>query len=68
MAIGDDAVAAGMAAMTGGEDADTLDTEMNKTRDYIAQRTKRTSPNLDFWVQSAAPAHADYRVWIKVMP
>ena len=39
MATGDDALAAGMAIMTGAEAAHTLDTEMNKTRDYIAQRT-----------------------------
>lgn len=37
MAIGDAALAAGMDILTGGEQANTLDTEENKTRDYIAQ-------------------------------
>lgn len=44
MATGDDAVAAGMAVMTGSELANTLDTEMNLTRDYIAQRTRTVTP------------------------
>lgn len=39
MATGDDAVAAGMTIMTGAELANTLDTEINLTRDYIAQRS-----------------------------
>lgn len=39
MATGDDAVAAGMDILSGNEPANTLDTEMNKTRDYLAQRT-----------------------------
>lgn len=37
MAIGDDAVLAGMDIVTGSELANTIDTEINKTRDYIAQ-------------------------------
>lgn len=37
MAIGDAAAAAGMDVLTGNELANTLDTEENKTRDYIAQ-------------------------------
>lgn len=41
MATGDDAVAAGMDILTGNELANTLDTEENKTRDYIAQRTDK---------------------------
>lgn len=36
MAIGDDATAAGMSVLTGNELANTLDTEDNRTRDYIA--------------------------------
>lgn len=39
MAIGDDAIAAGMDLVPGSAPANTLDTEDNKTRDYIAQRT-----------------------------
>ena len=64
-AIGDDAAAAGMdlvpatAPVTGGDD------EINKTRDYIAQRAKRTSPTIDIYVQATAPAHSPGRVWIK---
>lgn len=37
MAVGDDALAAGMDLVTGSELANTIDTEINKTRDYIAQ-------------------------------
>lgn len=44
MAIGDDALAAGMDILTGNELANTLDTEENKTRDYIAQRTNAITP------------------------
>ena len=44
MATGDDALAAGMDIMTGSEQANTLDTEMNLTRDYIAQRTSAVTP------------------------
>jgi hypothetical protein len=39
MAIGDDAIAAGMDVVLGTELASTIDTEINLTRDYIAQRT-----------------------------
>ena len=39
MAIGDDALAAGMQLVSGSALANTLDTEENRTRDYIAQRT-----------------------------
>lgn len=46
MAIGDDALAAGMDILTGNELANTLDTEENKTRDYIAQRTSAVTPVL----------------------
>ena len=42
--IGDAAAAAGMAVLTGGEDAATLDEEVNRTRDYIAQRTSTVQP------------------------
>lgn len=44
MATGDAATAAGMATMTGNEPANTLDTEINLTRDYIAQRTNTVTP------------------------
>lgn len=44
MAIGDDALAAGMEIMTGQEPANTLDDEVNKTRDYVAQRTSAVTP------------------------
>lgn len=44
MATGDDALAAGMDIMTGSEPANTLDTEVNLTRDYIAQRTSTVTP------------------------
>lgn len=40
MAVGDAAAAAGMALVSGGEPANTLDTIENQTRDYIAQRTQ----------------------------
>lgn len=36
MATGDAAAAAGMDLMSGSEDANTIDTEINKSRDYIA--------------------------------
>lgn len=44
MAIGDAAVLAGMAILTGSEPANTIDTEINKTRDYIADRTSTVTP------------------------
>lgn len=44
MATGDDALAAGMQIMTGTEPANTIDTEMNLTRDFIAQRTNSVTP------------------------
>lgn len=44
MATGDDALAAGMDILDGTEPANTLDTEVNKTRDYIAQRTSAVTP------------------------
>lgn len=63
-APGDDAAAAGMAVVAGSVLANTIDTEINTTRDYIAQRAKRTSPTIDLYVQAAAPAHAAGRIWI----
>lgn len=39
--IGDDATAAGIPIMTGNEQANTLDTEINLTRDEIARRGRR---------------------------
>lgn len=44
MATGDDALAAGIPIMTGSELANTLDTEINKTRDEIARRTSTVLP------------------------
>lgn len=44
MAIGDDALAAGMELVAGVKMANTLDTEVNLTRDYIAQRTNAIQP------------------------
>jgi hypothetical protein len=45
MAIGDDAIAAGMANVNGAVvQANTLDTEIMLTRDYIAQRTSAVTP------------------------
>lgn len=44
MATGDDAANAGMAVLNGTEPANTLDTEINLTRDYIAQRTADVVP------------------------
>ena len=44
MAIGDDAIAAGMDIVPGTTLANTIDTELNKTRDYIAQRTSAVTP------------------------
>lgn len=64
MAIGDDAVAAGMTLVIGTQAASDLDTFENQTRDYVAQYAKRTGVLIDIWVQSAAPAHKSGRVWI----
>lgn len=44
MAIGDAAVTAGMDVVSGTVPANTLDTEINKTRDYIAERTNAVQP------------------------
>ncbi|WP_313539852.1 tail fiber domain-containing protein [Leifsonia aquatica] len=44
MATGDDAAAAGMDVMTGYEDRRFGYVELNKTRDYIAQRTSAVTP------------------------
>lgn len=44
MANGDDAAAAGMLILTGNELAKTLADEINRTRDYIAQRTSAVTP------------------------
>jgi hypothetical protein len=47
MAIGDDALAAGMALVNGASvQANTIDTEINRTRDYVAQRTSAVTPVL----------------------
>lgn len=45
MAIGDDAAAAGMAIVNGATtQAKDIDTEINRTRDYVAQRTSAVTP------------------------
>lgn len=44
MATGDDALAAGMDVVAGTVAANTIDTEITKTRDYIAQRTSTVTP------------------------
>jgi len=64
-AIGDDAINAGMAVVPSGDPVRNGEDEINLTRDYIAQRAKRTGPQIDIWVQPTAPAHAAGRVWIK---
>lgn len=58
MAIGDDALAAGIPIMTGSEPANTLDTEMNKTRDEIARRTSTVLPVAKGGTGSTTPAAA----------
>jgi hypothetical protein len=63
-ATGDDAAAAGMALVSGGALANTLETEVNLTRDYIAQRAKRTSPTIDIHVGPTAPGHVAGRIWV----
>lgn len=42
--IGDDALAAGMELVAGTVQANTIDTEINRTRDYVAQRTSDITP------------------------
>lgn len=64
-AAGDDAAAAGMAIVAGNAPVRDGENEINLTRDYIAQRAKRTGPQIDIWVQPTAPAHAVGRIWIK---
>jgi len=44
MAIGDDAIAAGMSVLNGTEQADDIDLYINETRDFIAQRTSEVVP------------------------
>ena len=65
MAAGDDAAAAGMAVLPGTALVKNGYVEINTTRDYVAQRAKRTGPNIDMYVQPTAPAHAVGRIWIK---
>jgi hypothetical protein len=64
-AIGDAATAAGMAVVAATAPVTGGDDEINKTRDYIAERAKRTGPDIDIWVQPTAPAHKAGRIWIK---
>ncbi len=68
MAAGDGtaAAAAGMDIVPGSTPANTIDTEITKSRDYIAMKATRNADNqIDIWVQAAAPAHKAGRVWIK---
>lgn len=58
MPIGDDALAAGFPIMSGNEQANTIETEINETRDIIARRVRvsNTAPttNLkihDLWAK-----------------
>jgi hypothetical protein len=44
MAVGDAAAAAGMSLVAGSVAANTIDTELNRTRDYIADRTNAVTP------------------------
>ncbi|MDU0367679.1 hypothetical protein RWH45_10660 [Microbacterium sp. KSW4-17] len=44
MATGDNALAAGMDLVAGTTPLNTVDTEINKTRDYIAERTNAVTP------------------------
>ena len=61
MAIGDAALAAGMQILTGTEPANTIDTEINRSRDYIAERTNAVTPVAKggTGAQSAAEARAN---------
>ena len=61
--IGDDATAAGIPIMTGNEQANSLDTEINRTRDEIARRGRRavtpiTEGGTGATTASAAPRSA----------
>jgi len=64
LAAGDDAAAAGFPTVPGSAMANTLETEVNITRDLVAQQAKRSGPRIDIWVQSGDPGHAPGRVWI----
>lgn len=60
MAIGDSAAAAGMDIVPEtGENGKVKygGREINKTRDYTAERTKRTAPNIAIHVGAQAPAN-----------
>lgn len=52
MAIGDDALAAGFPILSGNEAANTIDTEINKTRDILARkiRVSNTAPTTNLAV------------------
>lgn len=66
MATGDDAAAAGMDIVPGSTMANTIDTEITKSRDYIAQKATRNRDNqIDIWVGPTAPGHKAGRIWIK---
>lgn len=65
MPNGGDASAAGMDIVPSTAKRSLGYDEINKSRDYIAQRAKRTGPDIDIYVQPTAPAHKVGRVWIK---
>ena len=65
MANGDTAAAAGMAVVPSTAQRSLGYDEINKSRDYVANYAKRTGPQIDIWVQAAAPTHKAGRVWIK---
>lgn len=58
MAIGDDAVAAGMAVCSGTALANTIDTEITLTRDYIAQHKHPATPVANGGTGSTSAANA----------
>jgi len=68
MANGDAAAAAGMAVVSGTAQVKLGYDEINKSRDYIAQRASRAG--LDIYVQSADPGlpRKAGRVWIHPAP
>lgn len=60
MAIGDAADAAGMGLVPGTLPADQIDTEINRTRDYIAERASRAGIRIfDTETEPVAPQVGD---------
>ena len=58
MAIGDDALAAGMQVVPGTTLSKDIDTEINRTRDYIAQNAGTVRPIAKGGTGGATPAAA----------